>query len=42
MAPTFAHFVSLSALRGGHCACGPAKPVPQPLLEQKSLYVIVV
>ena len=27
--------------RGGRCACGPAKPVPRPLLEQNSLYVSV-
>jgi phosphoenolpyruvate-protein phosphotransferase (PTS system enzyme I) len=27
VAPTFAHFVSLSAPRGGHPASGPAKPV---------------
>ena len=33
MTPTFAHFVSLSAPRGGRCACGPAKPVPRPLLK---------
>ena len=32
VAPTFAHFVSLSAPRGGRYACGPAKPVPRPLL----------
>ncbi len=32
MAPTFAHFVSLSAPRGGRCACGPAEPDPRPLL----------
>ena len=31
-APTVAHFVWLPAPRGGHCACGPAKPVPRPLL----------
>ena len=34
MAPTVAHFVSLPAPQGGHCACGPAKPVPRPLLEE--------
>ncbi len=33
MAPTVAHCVSLPAPRGGRCACGPAKPVPRPLLE---------
>ena len=32
MAPTVAHCVSLPAPRGGRCACGPAKPVPRPLL----------
>ena len=32
MAPTVAHFVWLPAPRGGRCACGPAKPVPRPLL----------
>ena len=35
MAPTVAHCVSLPAPRGGRCACGPAKPVPRPLLGQK-------
>jgi hypothetical protein len=34
VAPTFAHFVSLSAPRGGGCASGPAKPVPRPLLGE--------
>ena len=34
MAPTVAHCVSLPAPRGGRCACGPAKPVPRPLLEK--------
>ncbi len=34
MAPTFAHFVSLSAPRGGRCACSPAKPVLRPLLVE--------
>ena len=35
MAPTVAHCVSLPAPRGGRSACGPAKPVPRPLLGQK-------
>ena len=34
IAPTVAHCVSLPAPRGGRCACGPAKPVPRPLLEK--------
>ena len=34
MAPTVAHCLSLPARRGGRCACGPAKPVPRPLLEK--------
>ena len=34
MAPTVAHFVWLPAPRGGRYACGPAKPVPRPLLGQ--------
>ena len=29
------HRVSLPAPRGGRCACGPAKPVPRPLLDWK-------
>ena len=30
--PTVVHCVSLPAPRGGRCACGPAEPVPRPLL----------
>ena len=33
LAPTVAHCVSLPAPRGGRYACGLAKPVPRPLLE---------
>ena len=37
MAPTVAHFVWLPAPRGGRCACGPAKPVPRPLLARAGM-----
>ena len=32
MSPHAPHFVWFAAPRGGRCACGPAKPVPRPLL----------
>ena len=37
MSPHACRFAYCAAPRGGRCACGPAKPAPQPLLALKSL-----
>ena len=37
MSPHACRFAYCAAPRGGRCACGPAEPVPRPLLAQKSL-----
>jgi hypothetical protein len=37
--PHAPHSVWFAAPRGGRCACGPAKPVPRPLLVKRGLYV---
>ncbi len=42
MAPTVVHFVSLPAPQGGRCACGPAKPVPRPLLAKTQAHTLLI
>ena len=41
MSPNAPRFVWFAATRGGRCACGPAGPVPWPLLALKSIGIFV-